>query len=73
MSSAFRAKKTAGSSKGSATVEFLCEGVVVHQEPDFRAPAYSPNGMFIIMYQAAADDDLQLYLFPIDEHKLPNH
>lgn len=32
-------KKTAGSSEGSATVEFLCEGVVVHQEPGFRAPA----------------------------------
>jgi hypothetical protein len=66
-------KTTAGSGEGSATVEFLCEGVVVHQEPGFRAPAYSPDGMFIIMRQAGADDDLQLYLFPTDEHGLPNH
>lgn len=64
---------TAGSGEGSATVEFLCEGVVVHQEPGFRAPAYSPDRTFIIMHEAAADDDLQLYLFPTDEHGLPNH
>ena len=25
------------------------------------------------MHEAAADDDLQLYLFPTDEHGLPNH
>ena len=64
---------TAGSGEGSATVEFLCEGVVVHQEPGFRAPAYSPDRTFIVMHEAAADDDLQLYLFPTDEHGLPNH
>ena len=63
---------TAGSGEGSATLELLCLGVVVHQESGFRAPAYSPDRTFIIMHEAAADDDLQLYLFPTDEHGLPN-
>lgn len=45
----------------------------MHQEPGFRAPAYSPDRTFIIMHEAAADDDLQLYLFPTNEYGLPNH
>ena len=62
-----------GSAEGSAQVQFLCDGDVVHEEEGFRAPAYSPDRKFIIMHEAAADDDLQLYLFPTDDSGLPDH
>ena len=60
------------SAEGSAKVLFLCDGIVVYEHPDFRAPAYSPDRKFIIMHQVGADDDLQLYLFPTDENGLPD-
>jgi Tol biopolymer transport system component len=62
-----------GSAEGSAQVQFLCDGDVVHEEAGFRAPAYSPDRKFIMMHEVAADDDLQLYLFPTDDSGLPDH
>ena len=40
--------------KGSASVLFLCDGAVVHEHSDFRAPAYNPDHKFILMYQVGA-------------------
>jgi hypothetical protein len=62
-----------GSAEGSAKILFLCEGVVVHELPGFSTPAYSPNRKFIIMHDAEADDDTQLYLFPTNENGLPDY
>jgi hypothetical protein len=62
-----------GSAEGSAKILFLCEGVVVHELPGFSTPAYSPNRKFIIMHEAEADDDTQLYLFPTNANGLPDY